>query len=139
MRALKVCLSVSGVLFLLGAVGLFLPDSMWVSILNFFGDESSDLSYSPVGEYLIRVSLAMSSMIGVYLIVLALHPMKYPVLIPVTGLALLFLGVVCGVSGLVAAMPTMWFMGDSLSCLVLGILILLFWQKAKVSQTTEEN
>jgi hypothetical protein len=28
-------------------------------------------------------------------------------------------------------MPVWLFMGDSLSCLVLGVLILVFWQQAK--------
>ena len=139
MRGLKICLWVAGVLFLLGAAGIFLPDPAWVSIVEFFGGESSDLAYSPLSEYLLRVALAMSFLMGVYLVVLALQPMKYPVLIPFTGLALLFLGLACGVSGVLAAMPVLWFMGDSLSCLVLGVLILLFWQKAKVDRTGKEN
>ncbi len=46
-----------------------------------------------------------------------------------------FLGLVCGITGLVAEMPLLWFLGDSLSCLVLGILILLFWQKVKVNKS----
>jgi hypothetical protein len=28
-------------------------------------------------------------------------------------------------------MPNLWFLGDSSSCLVLGILILVFWQRAR--------
>jgi len=64
--------------------------------------------------------------------------MKYPVLISFTGLAAVFLAVACGITGLIAAVPPLWFLGDSLSCLVLGILILVFWQKAKANQTIEE-
>ena len=138
MRALKICLWIAGILCLLSISGMFLPVSAWESFLRFFGHESFNLPNSPLFEYAVRVGSAMAVATGVYLIILALHPMKYPVLIPFTGLAAIFLGVVCGVTGLVAAMPLLWFMGDSLSCLVLGILILVFWQKIKTNQTAEE-
>ena len=138
MRALKICLWIAGILCLLSIGGMFLPVSAWESFLRFFGHKSLDLSDSPLVEYAVRVISATYVAIGVYLIILALHPMKYPTLIPFTGLASVFLGVVCGITGLAAAMPPLWYLGDSLSCLVLGILILLFWQKAKVNQTIEE-
>lgn len=87
---------------------------------------------------MVRVGSATYVAMGAYLVILALNPLKYPALIPFTGLAAVFLAVVCGITGLVAAMPPLWFLGDSLSCLVLGILILVFWQKAKVNQSIEE-
>ena len=138
MRALKICLWIAGILCLLSGFGMFLPISAWESIFKFFGAESLHLPNSPLVEYVVRVGSAMAVATGVYLTILALHPMKYQVLIPFTGLAAVFLGVVCGITGLIAAMPPMWFMGDFLSCFVLGILILLFWQKAKVKKTIQE-
>ena len=63
--------------------------------------------------------------------ILALHPMKYGVLVPFSGLAAVFLGVVCAIAGLVVGMPVLWFLGDSVSCTVLGVLILVFWRQAK--------
>ncbi len=138
MRALKICLWISGVGCLMSVIGMFLPISAWESIAKFFGAESLGLPDSPLVEYAVRVGSATYVAVGVYLIILALHPMKYPTLIPFTGLASVFLGVVCGVTGLATGMYPMWFLGDSLSCLVLGILILLFWQKVKVNQTIEE-
>ena len=131
MRALKICLWIAGILCLLSISGMFLPVSAWESFLRFFGHESFAFPDSPLVEYAIRVGSATYVAVGVYLIILALHPMKYPVLIPFTALASIFLGVVCGITGLAAAMNPLWFLGDSLSCLVLGILILVFWQKAK--------
>jgi hypothetical protein len=131
MRALKICLWIAGILCLLSVFGMFLPISAWESIVKFFGTESLGLPDSPLVEYAVRVGSATYVAVGVYLIILALHPTKYPVLIPFTGLAAVFLGVVCGITGLVAAMSPLWFLGDSLSCLVLGILILVFWQQAK--------
>ena len=131
MRTLKICLWIAGILCLLSIGGMFLPVSAWESFLRFFGHKSFDLPDSSLFEYAVRVGSATYVAVGVYLIILALHPTKYPVLIPFTGLAAVFLGVVCGVTGLVAAMPPLWFLGDSLSCLVLGILILVFWRQAK--------
>ncbi len=133
MRALKICLWIAGILCLLSVFGMFLPISAWESIAKFFGADSLGFPDSPLVEYAVRLGSAMYVATGVYLIILALHPMKYPVLIPFTGLAAIFLGVVCGITGLAAGMPALWFLGDSLSCLVLGILILLFWQKVKVN------
>ena len=143
MRALKICLWIAGILCLPSIFGMFLPISAWESVVKFFGAESLhqaivQIPDSPLVEYAVRVGSATYVAVGVYLIILALHPMKYPVLIPFTGLAAVFLGVVCGITGLVTTMPPLWFLGDSLSCLVLGILILLFWQKVKVNQTIEE-
>ena len=138
MRTLKIILWIAGILCLLSGFGLFLPISTLEAIAKFFEAESPGLAESPLFVYVVRVCSAMAVAMGVYLIILALHPMKYPVLIPFTGLAAVFLGVVCGITGLVASMPPLWFLGDSLSCLVLGILILLFWQKVKANQTIEE-
>ena len=138
MRALKICLWIASILCLLSVFGMFLPISAFESIVKFFGADSLGFPDSPLVEYVVRVGSATYVATGVYLIILALHPMKYPVLIPFTGLAAVFLGVVCGITGLIAAMPPMWFMGDFLSCFVLGILILLFWRKAKANKTIEE-
>jgi hypothetical protein len=136
MRALKICLWIAGILCLLSVFGMFLPISACESIAKFFGGDS--FPDSPMVLYAVRVMSADYVATGVYLIILALCPMKYPVLIPFTGLAAVFLGVVFGITGLIAAMPPMWFLGDSLSCLVLGSLILVFWQKAKVNQSIAE-
>ena len=131
MRALKICLWIAAVGCLLSVFGMFLPLSAWEPIGKYFGIESLGLPDSPLVEYVVHVTSAMAVAMGVYLVILALHPMEYPVLIPFTGLAAVFLGVVCGITGLVVGMCPLWFLGDSLSCLVLGILILVFWRQAK--------
>ena len=133
MRSLKICLWIAGIGCLLSGFGLFLPISAWESIAKFFGTDSLSLPDSPLFVYVVRLVSATAAPTGVYLIILALHPMKYPVLIPFTALAAIFLGVVCGITGLAAAMPPLWFLGDSLSCLVLGVLIFIFWQQAKAN------
>jgi hypothetical protein len=109
---------------------MVLPMSALESFAKAFGTQA--FPDSPLFVYVTRVVSAMAVATGVYLIILALHPMKYPVLIPFTGLAAIFLGVVCGITGLaVVGMSALWFVGDSLSCLIVGGLILVFWQQAK--------
>ena len=131
MRTLKIFLWVAGIACLLSGYGLFMPVSAWEAIANFFGAESLHLPDSPLFVYVVRVCSAMAVAMGVYLIILALNPMKYPVLIPFTGLASIFIGAACGIAGLAVGMPILWFLGDSLGCLLFGILVLASWQQIK--------
>ena len=131
MRGLKICLWITGILCLPCVFGIFLPISTLESFTKLFGIES--LSGPPLATYAIRVTSAMAVWIGVFFIILALSPMKYGVMVPFSGLAAVLLGVVCVITGMVVGMPVLWFLGDSLSCVVLGVLILVFWRKAKAS------
>jgi hypothetical protein len=131
MRGLKICLWITGILCLPCVFGIFLPISTLESFTKLFGIES--LSGPPLATYAIRVTSAMAVWIGVFFIILALSPMKYGVMVPFSGLAAVFLGVVCAITGMVVGMPPLWFLGDSLSCYVLGILILVFWRLSKAS------
>jgi len=130
MRGLKVCLWIGGVGCLLSVFGMFLPMSAWESIAKAFGVQLV-LPDSPLFVYVVRVMSATYAAMGVYLVILALRPMDYGVLVPFTGLAAVLLGVVCAITGLAVGMRVWWFLGDSLSCTVLGVLIVVFWQQAK--------
>jgi hypothetical protein len=46
------------------------------------------------------------------------------------------IGATALVTGIVAQMPAIWFLCDSLPCIVLGVLILVFWQRAKAQSRT---
>ena len=129
MRALKICLWIAGIGCLLSVFGMFLPMSWFESITKFFGIES--LPDSSQFVYAVRLMSATYAAVGVFFIILALDPVKYGVMVPFSGLGAVFIGVVCAIAGLLAAMPILWFLGDSLSCLVLGVLVLVFWQQAK--------
>lgn len=130
MRGLKICLWIAGVGCLLSVFGMFLPISVWESIAKVFGVQLV-LPDSPLFVYVVRVMSATYVGVGVFFVILALHPMNYGVLVPFSGLAAIVLGVVCAITGLVVGMPTLWFLGDSLSCVVLGVLIVVFWRQAK--------
>lgn len=129
MRGLKICLWIMGLLCLSCVFGMFLPISTLESFTKVFGVES--LSGPPIATYAIRVMSAMCIGIGVFFIILALNPMKYGVMVPFSGIGSVLLGVACGITGPAVGMPAKWFLGDSLSCLVIGVLILVFWQRAK--------
>ncbi|MHC4533734.1 MAG: hypothetical protein ACYS6K_07265 [Planctomycetota bacterium] len=129
MRALKIFLWIAGIGCLLSLFGMVLPVSAWESITKFFGIES--LPDSPQFMYAVRLMSGTYAGVGVFFIILALAPMKYGVMVPFSGVGAVFVGVVCVIAGLLTEMPLWWFMGDSLSCLILGVLILVFWQQAK--------
>jgi hypothetical protein len=129
MRRLKVCLWIAGVLCLLSLVGVVLPQSALGSMVSVFG--GMELPDVPVFVYAVRVASATYAAIGVYLIILALNPLKYGVLVPFTGAAAVFLGVVCLVTGVAAHMPTVSYLVDSMASAVLGILFLVSWPAAR--------
>ncbi len=131
MRGLKICLWIAGILCLLSVFGMFLPVRVIESIAKAFGVQT--LPDSPLVMYVVRVMSATYAGVGVYFVILALRPMDYGVLVPFTGLAAVLLGVVCGITGLAVAMPPLWFLGDFVSCTVLGVLILVFWRHAKMA------
>ena len=131
MRGLKICLWIAGIGCLLSVFGMFLPVSVWESLAKVFGIESLSLSDSPLFEYAARLMSATYVGVGVFFVILALHPMKYGVMVPFSGWAAVVLGVICAITGLVTGIPVWWFLGDALSCVVLGVLVLVFWRKAK--------
>lgn len=135
MRTLKICLWLTGVGWLLSVFGLVLPMSMLESIIKAFGGEAiPDL---PQCAYALRVVSAICCGIGIFFVILALNPMAYGVMVPFAGLSTAILGIICLITGITAGMPVLWFIGDSSFCLVLGILIFVFWRSAK--QTSSVN
>ncbi len=130
MHGLKICLWIAGIGCLLSVcVMFFLPISTWESIAKYFGVES--LPDTPMFVYVARLASAMWTMIGAFFIILAMNPSKYDVMIPFSGLAMVFLGMVCWVTGLVMGMPSRLVLTDSLSGIVLGTLIFAFWKRDK--------
>jgi len=134
MRALKICLWVTGVLCLASGVGMFSPVSAFESIAKFFGVES--LPDSPLVLYAGRGMSATYVGVGIFFIILALNPAKYGVMVPFSGLCSVFIGAVCAITGIAVRMPALWYLGDSVPCLVLGVLILAFWRRAKQTAPT---
>ena len=138
MRGLKGCLWIAGIASLLSVcVMFFMPLSAWETIAKYFGVEA--LPDSPMFVYVARLTSAMWTMIGVFFIILATNPVKYEAMIPFSGLAMVFLGMVCWVTGLVMGMPSRLVLSDSLSSIVLGTLIFALWNKAKKLQKKQSG
>ena len=129
MRGLKICLWITGILCLLTIFGLFLPRSSLEAIAGLFGVEK--LPDSPVFLYAVRAFSATYTAIGLFYVILALQPTRFGVMVPFSGFAAAFVGIVCGITGLAVRMPVAWFLGDFLTCTILGVLILVFWRKSK--------
>jgi len=132
MRGLKICLWIAGIVCLLSVFGIFLPISTWESIAGWFGAELV-LPDSPLVEYMVRLMCATYVGAGVFFIILALNPIKYSLMVQFAGIAAVLLGITCAITGLAVSMPVQWFLGDFLSCVIIGGLILIFWQKAKIA------
>ena len=129
MRGLKVCLWIAGIFCLTAIAGVFAPMSAWPSITGFFGVES--LPDAPVFEYFARLLSVTYAAIGLFFIILALRPGKYGGIVPFSGVASALIGLTALITGLVAGMPAKWYLCDSLPCIVLGVLIFVFWQQTK--------
>jgi hypothetical protein len=129
MALLKISLWVTGIACLLAAPGIFVPVSTWQTVAEYFGVET--LPDSPLFVYMVRLMCATYAGIGIYFIILGLRPAKHGLLVPYSGLVCVLLGVFCWITGKETAMPPKWFMTDSLSALILGVLIVLFWLVAK--------
>jgi len=135
MRGLKICLWIAGIGCLLSILGMILPISTWQPIAKFFGVES--IPDSPLVLYLVRTMSASYAIVGIFFIILALRPLDYGIMVPFSGLAAVVLGFVCALTGVMVGMPAIWYLADSLSCIVVGLLIVLFWQKAAKKTHTQ--
>ncbi|HUW84610.1 MAG TPA: hypothetical protein VMZ31_17655 [Phycisphaerae bacterium] len=127
MRALKTCLWLAGVLCLLSAFGLVLPVRVLERLMAAFGGEP--FPDSPLLAYMLRVGSGTYVAVGVFYIILAVRPRNFGAMVPFSGLAAIFVGVVCGVTGLAVGLSMAWFVGDFACCTLLGVLILVFWRQ----------
>ena len=129
MRCLKIYLWITAVSCLAAAAGMFLPISMMESFFKCFG--IGPLPDTSLFIYITRLISATYAVVGVFLVILALNPKKYGVLVPFSGVSALFLGLMCGTVGVIYVMPKLWFLGDALFGIILGLGILISWQKVK--------
>ena len=135
MRCLKVCLLITAFSCLAAALFMILPIPTIESFFENFGIES--LPDTPIFIYITRLVSATYAVIGVFLIIMALDPMKYGVMVPFAAVSTLFIGLVCGTVGVISVIPKLWFLGDALFGIILGLGILISWQKVKKGRSAE--
>ena len=130
MCRLKICLWITGIVCLFSGVGLVLPMSVYASWASAFGIDG--FPETPMMAYMIRAMCATFAAIGVFYIMLALKPVQYPAMTLFSGLAAVFVGATCAITGATTHMP-LWYLGDALPCLLLGVLIVVFRRQVAIT------
>jgi hypothetical protein len=118
-----------GIACLLALPALLMPMSALEACANLFA--AVEFPRAPLFAYLLRAALATYAAVGVFYVILAVRPEKYPVLVPFSGVAAVYLGVALAIVGGITGLPALWFVPDALFSIVLGVLILLFWGRAR--------
>ena len=127
MKGLKVVLVVIGVLCLLSALGLVVP---WLTLVGWA--ESIGLEPPPghpVIFYGMRLACLASALIGVFFLVLASDPLRYRPMLVLAVCGCFAVAGVALVAGRLTGMQPLWYLGDTVSSAVAGLLILAFWPR----------
>ncbi len=91
------------------------------------------LPTGPAVVYGMRVMSAVSVFVGAYFIVLATNPRAY---VPFLNLAiggLMFVGLAALVAGAISNVPPLWYLGDGLSCWIMGFLLFIWRPRPQVA------
>lgn len=129
MRGLRLCLVILGLLCLLSVLGVFLPLDTLDSLAKRFG-AGDYLRQAPPFVYCVRIMSATFTAIGVYLLLLARDPLRYGGMVPMTGVAAIWIGGCCLAFGILSGLGVLWFLPDAASSVVFGVLILIFYGRA---------
>lgn len=90
------------------------------------------LPTGPAVVYGVRVMSAVSAFVGAYFLVLATNPRAYIPFLKLGIGGLMFMGLVALVTGPMSNVPPLWYLGDGLSCWIIGLLLLVWYPKAQV-------
>ena len=129
MKALKILLWICGIGFLISFIFMVLPWSMIENLYRFFGEEP--IPNTPAANYLFRVAVAITGFIGIYFIILARNPSYYRTLVIFSAIGLIVGGVMCIIIGLFAGVSPLFFLGDSLFGIILGIALAVLIPKVE--------
>lgn len=128
MKGLKITLWICGILCLLGFICAALPWNAISTLCQWFGVQPPIAA--PITVYIIRLCLAITGLIGVFFIILALNPLKYDSMLLLAAYGLLCYGLFCLAGGIRYTLPARIYAGDIIFSFVAGILILIFRKKA---------
>lgn len=133
MKSLKVALWVTAIGCLTAVPFIFLPWSVVESIGSWFGIES--LPNSPIAVYFFRVVFGVFGCIGVFFMLLARNPLQYGRMLDLGAFGLILFGLLALIMGIAIGLPFIVYVGDGLSGLVLGIVIVISSSKSKRLQS----
>ena len=125
MKFLRIVLLVASLVCFSGFLGIFVPlDSLAVVVTRYGADAPPS---EPLFEYVFRLGAAVMAACGFFYLVLASDPRRFGILVPVSGGAILFVGLVLLGTGFSSGMLSQIFIADFLSCVVLGSTIVVTW------------
>ena len=129
MKSLKLALWVAAIGCLTAVPFIVLPWSVVDKIALLFGIERipNDL----LVMYILRVSCGVYGLIGIYFIILARNPLGCGPMLDLGAYGLTIFGLLSLITGLSLEISPIIFAGDSLSGLILGIVIIVLSSKAK--------
>jgi hypothetical protein len=125
MKILRIVLLAAGLVCLSGLIGIFVPIEAVGSLVASYGINEG-LS-GPMFEYVFRLSAAVVASCGFFYLFLAYNPRRHGALVPVSGAAIIFVGLVLLLTGFSTDMAAPFFVADFLSCVFLGSAILVTW------------
>ncbi|MHC5039864.1 MAG: hypothetical protein ACYTHM_21365 [Planctomycetota bacterium] len=125
MKAVRFTLAIAGISCLAGVIGLFIPMDGITVLATRYGLKGTPSG--PFYTYLFRLTTAVITGCGVFYLFLAWDPRRHGVLVPVSGAAIVFVGVVLLATGFSSGMVTQVFLFDFLSCLLIGSAIIVTW------------
>jgi hypothetical protein len=131
MKALKLVLWIAAVGCLAAVPFMVLPWSVFDKITLVFGIEP--VPDNPLVMYILKVSCGVYGLIGVFFIILARNPLAYGAMLDLAAYGLTLFGLLSLIVGSSLEVPLRVFAGDSLSGLVLGIMIIVLSIKVKRS------
>lgn len=134
MTSLKVALWVTALGCLSAVPFIFLPWAALESIGSWFGIES--LPDTPIAVYFFKVAFGVFGLIGVFFIILAKNPLKYGPMLNLGAFGLILFALLALILGFSLGLPPIMYIGDGLSGLVLGIVILIFSSRPKQALKT---
>lgn len=132
MKRLKIALWIAAIGCLTAVPFIFFPWAAVENIGSWFGIEP--LPNMPIAVYFFKVVFGVFGLIGVFFIILATNPLKYGAMLNLGAFGLILFGLLALVLGFFIGLSPIVYIGDGLSGLVLGIVILIFSSKFKQAQ-----
>ncbi len=129
-RKLKVVLWIAGIGCGLSILGLLLPWSRLSAWMTVWGLE--ELPTGTIIAYAVRAGSATFALIGAFFLLVARDPVKYRPFLNLAIAGLIFVGLVCLVSGVAVGMQPPWYLTDVAFCWILGVLLLVWREPAQV-------
>ena len=128
-KLLKATLLITGALFALAGVVIFLPEGWMRGLAGRFVEPETLAALwpsAPAVDYMLRASMVAYLWAGVTMLLAGANPEKYRTLIHLAIAMLLLLGATTFWAGQANGLPLWWYLGDSLFSIVVALLLVAF-------------